>query len=68
MPHSMESDPGLYCSPMSFLWDTRHKRVKYSPPLRMEAYFTRVIALGDVSIHIKSLLYFLLLYSLLQLG
>ena len=28
MPHSVESDLGLHCLPMSLLWDARHKWVK----------------------------------------
>ena len=28
MPHSMASDLGLHCLPMSLFWDTRHKWVK----------------------------------------
>ena len=28
MPHSVASDLGLHCLPMSLLWDTRHKWVK----------------------------------------
>ena len=27
MPHSAASDLGLYCLPMSLLWDARHKSV-----------------------------------------
>ena len=28
LPHSAASDLGLYCLPMSLLWDARHKSVK----------------------------------------